>query len=400
MKHIEKEMRHPNSEIPGGNENTMHPNTKLCQKVRSLPVFTALTLFAALAVQAHAQRIIKFDAPNSGTGAYEGTAPAGINLWGTITGSVTDNNNGTHGFVGTPGQFTDFDVPGANPVVGCTCPDSINDLGVVAGYDIDTNNVGHGFLRTPHGKITTFDVLEAGTGAYQGTYPVSITLFEVIAGNYIDTNNVSHGFVRTPDGKITTFDVLEAGTGAYQGTTPGGINDLAVVAGYYTDGNYVNHGFVRKPDGKITTFDAPGAVGSAFGTIPYGINDLAVVAGYYLDTNYTSHGFLRTPDGVFTAFEAPGAGTGLYQGIYAEGTFPTVVNLEGATTGFIVDDNAETHPFVSAANGKATTFDIPGQLAVPGTDIGAAGEAINAQGVIAGRWHDVNYVLHGFVRTP
>lgn len=102
MKHVEKEMRHPNSEIQGGNENTMHSDAKLCQKFRSLPMFTALTLFAALAVQAHAQQIIKFDAPNSGTGAYEGTAPTGINLWGIITGSVTDDNDGTHGFVGIP----------------------------------------------------------------------------------------------------------------------------------------------------------------------------------------------------------------------------------------------------------------------------------------------------------
>ncbi len=371
-------------------------------KSKTLRLFT-VGVFAALAmaVQASAQKIIKFDAPNSGTVAYSGTAPTGINFLGTITGNVTDNSYGTHGFVGTPGgQFTDFDAPGANPTVGCTCPVGINDLGVIAGYDIDTNSVAHGFVRTPDGKITTFDDSEAGTGANEGTYPVGVTIFGVIAGYSTDSNNLSHGFLRTPDGTITNFDVSEAGTGAYQGTSAEGINDFGVVAGLYVDGNYVYHGFVRTPDGKITTFDDPAAVGATFGTITYGINDLGVVAGYYFDANYTSHAFLRTPDGRFTAFEAPGAGTGVYQGTYTEGTFATVVNLEGATTGFVTDKNAENHAFVRAANGKAITFDIPGQLAVPGSDLGSAGEAINAQGQIAGRWHDANYVLHGVLRLP
>jgi hypothetical protein len=86
-----------------------------------------------------------------------------------ITGNVTDNNNGTHGFVRTPdGEFTEFDVPGADPVVGCTCPGFINDLAVVGGYYIDTNSVAHGFVRTPDGNITKFDDPEAGTGAGQG----------------------------------------------------------------------------------------------------------------------------------------------------------------------------------------------------------------------------------------
>src|SRR5208337_4414249 len=178
-------------------------------KFRTWMSTVVVCLFAALAItlQASAQQIIKFDAPNAGTSAYQGTASTGINLLGAITGNVTDNSYGTHGFVRTPdGQFTDFDAPGANPIVGCTCPDSINDLGVVAGYDIDTNSLGHGFFRNFGGKITTFDVPQAGTGANQGTYPLSINNFKVIAGYYVDGNNVGHGFLRTPNGKITLFD--------------------------------------------------------------------------------------------------------------------------------------------------------------------------------------------------
>jgi hypothetical protein len=372
-------------------------------KLRVLTSTTTQCLFFAMmvTVQADAQRMVTFDAPNSGTVAYAGTSPAGINLWGVITGSVTDGNYGTHGFVGTlNGHFTDFDAPGADPVLGCTCPNFINDLGAVTGFYVDTNSVGHGFLRSPVGEIATFDVLEAGTGANQGTYPVSITLFGLVAGYYIDSNNVNHGFLRSPDGKITTFDVSEAGTGAYQGTSPGAINDFGVVAGYYTDRNYFNHVFQRTPEGKIATFDAPGAVGNSFGTISYGINDLGVVAGYYADTNDRVHGFVLFPGGQFTAFEAPRAGKSISTDGFTEGTFVGPVNLEGATTGFVVDKDAEAHAFVANPGGKAVTFDVPGQIAAPETDLGSAGEGINAFGVIVGRWHDVNYVEHGFVRFP
>ncbi len=370
-------------------------------RIRISMIVVCMFAVLAITVQASAQRLITFDAPHSGTNAGQGTQSTGINLLGTITGSVTDNNFGTHGFVRTPdGKFTDFDVPGANPVLGCTCPDSINDRGVVTGYDIDTNGVGHGFLRTPDdGEISTFDVPEAGTGASQGTYPVGITIFGVVAGYYVDPSNVSHGFLRTADGKISTFDVPEAGTSAYQGTTPGGVNNLGAIAGYYVDLNYVIHGFLRTSDGKITTFDAPAAVGASFGTVPYAINDVAMVAGYFFDSNNRSHSFLRTPGGQFTVFEAPRAGQAIYKGTYTEGTFATAINLSGATTGFVIDKNAEAHSFLRTGSGEAITFDIPGQIAAPGTDFGSAGEAINAAGQIAGRWRDTNQVLHGFLRS-
>jgi hypothetical protein len=371
---------------------------------------TVVCLFAALAmtVQANAKRIIKFDAPNSGTVAYAGTFATGINFFGTITGNVTDNNFGTHGFVGTPDSvgtpdgngFTNFDAPGADPSVGCTCPVGINDLGAVVGYYIDTNRVNHGFVRSPSGKLTQFDDSEAGTAANQGTSAASINDWGMVTGSYVDNNGASHGFLRTPDGKITNFDDSEAGTGAYQGTSPQSINNLGVVAGYYADGNYFLHGFLRTPHGKFTSFEAPGAVDTSFGTIVYGINDLGVVAGYWFDANYVAHGLLRTPDGKFTSFEAPGAGTGISESGYTEGTFVVAVNLEGATTGHISDKNAEAHSFVAAANGKATTYDIPGQIVVPDMLLGSTGTAINAAGVIAGYWFDANYVGHGYLRIP
>lgn len=347
--------------------------------------------------------IIKFDAPNAGAGNGQGTDPLGINFLGTITGNVTDSNYGTHGFVRSPaGQFTNFDIPGADPVVGCTCPDAINDFGVVTGYYIDTNGVSHGFVRTPDGTNTEFDDPGAGSLANQGqgTTPQQINNFGAVTGYYIDANGLSHGFVRTPDGKITNFDEPEAGTGAYQGTTAGSINDFGLIAGYYTDGNYFDHGFLRTPDGKFTSLDAPGAVTSSFGTIVYNLNDLGTVAGYWFDVNYAAHGFLRTLDGHFTSFEAPGAGTGSSNSGYTEGTFVTALNLEGATTGFGIDTNADASSFVRTSNGKVTTFTIPGQILGAGNDYGSIGLAINAEGIVVGRWRDTNYAVHGYIMIP
>jgi hypothetical protein len=51
---------------------------------------------------------------------------------------------------------------------------------------------------------------------------------------------------------------------------------------------------------------------------------------------------------------------------------------------------AEVHAFVRAANGDAATFNTPGQIVLPGGLAGSAGEAINAEGVIVGRWRDSN----------
>jgi hypothetical protein len=362
-----------------------------------------LTLMTALAmtVQANAQQIIKFDAPNSGTGTGQGTYTTGINNVGVITGWVTDNNNGTHGFVGTPdGGFTDFDAPGANPVVGCTCANGINDLGVVAGYDIDTNSVGHGFVRAPDGRISIFDDSQppAGTGAGQGTFGVGINDLGVITGQYVDGNTVGHGFVRTPDGKITTFDPLGSA-----GTFPENINNFGVIAGIFYDANGVGHGFVRAADGHITTFDPPHSFTgpSSFGTYNAFINDLGVIAGSYFDaTTYVVYGFIRSPDGQFIEFAAPDAGT-VVTSSDQSGTYPwAAANLEGATTGLVLDDNFEAHAFVRAPNGEATTFDVPGQAHIPDTDAGSLGVGINTWGVIAGHWRDSNLAFHGFLRTP
>jgi hypothetical protein len=149
-------------------------------------------------------------------------------------------------------------------------------------------------------------------------------------------------------------------------------------------------------------FDAPGSVGGPVGTFSAFINDLGVIAGSYYDaTSDVEFGFLRWPNGQFDQFAAPKASTAAFAG-----TNLLAINLEGTTTGFVFDHvdsqgNAETHAFVRAANGHATTFDVPGQINAPNPELfGSAGAAINAVGAVAGRLHDVNLVAHAFLRIP
>ena len=383
---------------------TFVPYFEPMRKGKAFLFLAPLTLFLVLMTSgAQAQKIITFDAPNSGQAAGQGTEATGINLEGTITGNVTDNNFGTHGFVRTPnGRFTNFDAPGADPIVGCTCPNGINDLGVIAGSTIDTNGVNHGFLRTPDGQFVVFDDTQtpAGTGGGQGTTPVGITDFGVIAGNYVDGNFAGHGFVRSAGGKITTFDPPGS---TY--TSVWSINNFGQIAGVFYDTNNVGHGFVRSAEGKITTFDPPGAVGGDAGTYNAFVNDFGVIAGsYYAAKNDAEFGYLRWSAGQFTKFDAPKATSAEFFG-----TELAAINLESTTTGWVftkgveVDGNMEfvAQAFVRDANGNATTFIVPGQITTPNPYLyGSAGAAINALGVVAGRIHDANLVAHAFLRIP
>ena len=384
----------------------MHTNPKACQIIKTLASFMALALCAALAMpaEAPAQQLITFDAPGSSSSALQGTAVWGINFQGTIVGDVTDNSGATHGYVRTfDGKFSEFDVPGANPdpgagceySVGGTCPFAINDFGTVTGWDQDKNNVYHGFLRTAEGRIVTIDVSGEGTNAYQGTSSTSINDWGVVVGYYVDLNNTGHGFLRSPQGQINTFDDSEAGTGAYQGTYANSINNFGVIAGTVTDSKGFNHGFVRTPDGNIATFTPPGSVGGAYGTGIALINDLGVIAGYYFDANNVGRGYQRTPDGTITDYNVPDSGTGAF-----EGSWVNALNVAGTTVGYVEDINDLSHSFVRHANGDFNVFEIPGQLLTSGDSYGSGGFAVNAAGVVAGRWYDPSYAIHGWLLIP
>jgi hypothetical protein len=353
---------------------------------------------------ANAQQIITFDAPNSGTSAYQGTAPMAINLFGTITGSITDSNYGTHGFVRTSdGLFTEFDVPGADPVAGCTCPVTINDLGVIAGYFIGKNGASHGFLRAPNGKFTTFNAPGAAAQS-GGTEVEALNLEGATSGFYVDANYELHGFLRSPDGKFATFEAPGACTtglnNGCHGTGARNVNIFGTVVGAYEDssGNFVEHTFIRSADGTFTTFSFPGSpMGAGQGTGPArtsGLNDAGAITGSYYDMNNTIHGFLRSPDGTFISFDAPLAD----MTIPYNGTYPTSLNDVGGITGQSLDINEIFHGFVRNPAGEFESFDAPGADTNGGDYNGTFPIDMNLFGAIAGYYIDASNVYHGFIR--
>lgn len=378
------------------NHYTLAPLLAAVQRKGRLALCLALCMFG-LGSPANAQkfRIISFDAPNAGP---FGTQATGINSFGAVTGNVTDSNNGTHGFVRSPeGKFTNFDVPGADPVVGCTCPSAINDLGVVAGYYIDTNGLGHGFLRSPEGKYTTFDV--PGAGGY-GTTPIALNLERAVVGYYTDSNYLFHSFVRHPDGTFSAFlapgQCETNGSQGCYGSEISNINFVGLSVGNYMDNNLVQHGLIRRRDGTFATFEAPGA-GTSEGTgCPgcfEGLNQWGAIAGIYTDANSVFHGFLRSPDGKFTTFDAPGAGTGGGQGTGCFSDCPVRLNDWGAITGIYIDGNYVFHGYLRSPDGKIVTVDPAGStFTFP--------DGINDFGSITGYYYDANGVAHGFLTIP
>ncbi len=73
---------------------------------------------------------------------------------------------------------------------------------MITGTYTDANRVSHGFVRNPGGVITTFDVPGAGTGSNQGTEPSNLNAAGEITGYYIDGSTVAHGFVILRNGSL------------------------------------------------------------------------------------------------------------------------------------------------------------------------------------------------------
>lgn len=203
--------------------------------------------------------ITDFVGPGSCTsgipGGCYGSSATYVDLFGTAIGHFEDNSGNFVGqgvMRGPRGTLVTFAVPGAgtDTYQGTGCPGcnlGVNLWGVIAGTYTDDNNVHHGFVRSPEGRYTTFDAAGAGTGAYQGTgcfsdCPVSLNDFGVITGSYIDSNDEQHGYQRTADGDFVTID--PPGSIA---TQPESINNSGVIIGYYLDENVVWHAFLVRP---------------------------------------------------------------------------------------------------------------------------------------------------------
>lgn len=281
--------------------------------------------------------------------------------------------------------YTTIDVPGS---AGATAA-SINQAGVITGSYTDANFVSHGFLRAADGTIATFDAPGAGTGMYQGTSAAGISPAGAITGWYTDAIFASHGFLRAVDGTITSFDVPGSG-----GIQPLGINPAGVITGNYLfpAGEFLGfqfyepHGFVRDAKGTLTLI----APSTWFDIEPQAINSAGTIARKYQDGPTALWGFfLRAPDGNITAIDnLPGV------------SFPVSVAIdqEGSITGSYIDTNVALDSFVRTADGQVRVIADPN--AGTGFFQGTTANSINAAGQIAGSYTDSNYVSHGFLRNP
>jgi uncharacterized membrane protein len=304
-----------------------------------------------------------------------------------------------------------FEAPGAGATTnsfqgtGCysDCSVLINNFGAITGSYLDANNVFHGFIRSPGGKFTTFDSPGADTtaGDFNGTFPNGINDAGAITGSYADASGGSHGFVRSPEGAFTTFDV----NGSIVGTTTArALNLEGAIVGAFADQNGVSQPFLRRPNGTFSTWSVPGECDTGdgcFGSAASGINLFGTASSGYEDNsgNFVDHGLLRSADGKLTTFNVPGAGTGPYQGTGCPGC-ARPINLLGADAGFDIDENNVVHGYLRSPTGEITTFDAPGEGP---QGLGCSADCsmgLNDFGAITGSYLDANNVYHGFLRSP
>ena len=149
--------------------------------------------------------IAPIDDPSARTTAGKGIKFGGTLPIGFITGIYTDANANSvfHGFLRNgDGTFTNFDVPGAGTtgLFPGTLPTNVDGVGDVTGTFSDANGLSHGFVRLIDTAtiIAPIDAPGAGTtGMFSGTVPFSINLTGQLTGAYADSNGVFHGFLAT-----------------------------------------------------------------------------------------------------------------------------------------------------------------------------------------------------------
>ena len=310
-----------------------------------------------------------------------------------------------------PPVIVTFDAPGAGNTPGVeqgTVGIDINEFGVIAGITRDQNSVRHGYLRNPDGKYVVFDHPNAGTSGAtgQGTRVGGLNALGAVAGSVRDANNLDSPFVRDPNGHYSTISFPNFGGG-----NGDAINLWGTMVGNYlllSDPNGPEflhfHGYVRSASGVITQFDPPGSTNTEIP--PASINDAGTVTGDYWVCSAdlsacTVHGFIRSASGKYTSFDVPGAGPDGYSG---EGTYPQGINELGEVSGIWVDVNFIYHGFVRSPSGHITTFDVPTvctRTASPPADCaynGTYSAGINLLGRVVGTYYGEDGNPHGFWR--
>ena len=247
------------------------------------------------------------------------------NVTHRVVGEFDDADGNTHGFVMRNGEFTQFDVPGAD---GYTSINGINGSGDRAGiYFADDRFYGYFWSR---GVVTTLDPPDSN---------FSVASFVNAKGEVVGYSRKDleprHGFVWR-DGVFSPVDVPGASS---RGTRPIGNNNRGQVVGGYGDPDGHLHGFLLS-GGEYTTFAAPGSTDGDGFTWPQGINDYGQIVGFYAKADGVDHGFVMSKSG-FTTIDVPDS---LWTDIYS-------VDAKGNIVGAF-EDASGVHGFRGTPAGR------------------------------------------------
>jgi surface-anchored protein len=335
------------------------------------------------------------DAAGSLTILTNGSLPVkafGISSSGLVTGFFDEGGARKIFIRDTNGSYTVVAAPDASWNFPLTIDDATNLLGTYV-----TAGAQRGFIRTPSGAIA--DIAVAGA---TNTYAYAFNAHGTIVGSFDDTNG-QHGFVQETNGTVSVLSIPGANA-----VFPRAINDYGVIAGIFFDDTPGAKGFIRYPHGTVVKVLAP----EATWTWIFGLNNSGQIAGR-IRKNGVTHAFVADlpplPRFTFETFDVPGAtetllvdisnsGTvvgrykdqnGLSQGLVADGTNITTVNVTGTTISFVTGINSRgelagfyrnatnpaiQHAFVRDTNGVFMTIDGPGQNFTYGWRINDAGQ--------------------------
>src|ERR1035441_7375735 len=128
------------------------------------PWLAMLASILTLGANAFAQTLppsqyISFDAPNAGTGQYQGTGPSSINRQGWIGSTVVYSTGASHGFLRKPnGAFIAVNPPNSSQSFVA----AINDSNEATGHFYGPSAT-YGFLRDAAGNYTQLAVAGSNT---------------------------------------------------------------------------------------------------------------------------------------------------------------------------------------------------------------------------------------------
>ena len=164
--------------------------------------------------------------------------PFGLNNGGTASGSVSDEDSVSQGFVrAASGAVTLFSDPNAN--ANGTFGYGNNDAGTTVGYYFDkTSGNVMSFLRSAAGTFTEFSIPSAVS-----TNALDINNAGAVVGDYRGATGGIQGFLRTAGGTVITLDVPGA-----TNTRINGVNDRGQIVGNYDDASGGFHAFFATPN--------------------------------------------------------------------------------------------------------------------------------------------------------